>query len=96
MPQQETTPGHLTEQKRFMMPPLGNLPRCLYIPDDSRSLPLYKAVHVFPGQIIPELCIPDLALSIPPVKPTGVGEMEIAAGDWSASLTAKLIQEKWA
>jgi hypothetical protein len=94
-PQQVTPPGHLTEQERFMMPPLGDLPRCLYIPGDSSSLPLYKAVHVFPGQVIPELCIPDLAFTIPPVKSTGVGEIEITAGDWSASLTAQLIQEKW-
>lgn len=95
-PQQVTPPGHLTQQERFMMPPLGDLPRCLYIPGDSSSLPLYKAIHVFPGRVIPELCIPDIVFTIPPVKATGDDEMEITAGDWSASLTAKLIQEKWA
>jgi hypothetical protein len=93
--QQVTPPRHLTEQERFMMLPLGDLPRCLYIPGDSSSLPLYKAVHVFHGQVIPELCIDDMVLTIPPVISTGDGEMEITAGDWSTSLTAKLIEEKW-
>lgn len=94
-PQQVIPPGHLTEQERFMMPPLEDLPRCLYIPGDSSSLPLYKAVHVFPGQVIPELCIPDIVFTIPPVRATGDGEMEITAGDWSTTLSAKLIEEKW-
>ena len=94
-PQQLTPSGHLSNQERFIMPPLGDLPRCLYIPGDSSALPLYKSVHVFPGRIIPELCIPDLALTIPPVQSTGIGEMEITAGNWSASLTAELVEEKW-
>jgi hypothetical protein len=93
--QQVTPPRHLTEQERFMMLPLGDLPRCLYIPGDSSSLPLYKAVHVFHGQVIPELCIDDMVLTIPPVISTGDGEMEITAGDWSTTLSAKLIEEKW-
>ena len=92
--QRVTPPGHLTDQERFMMPPLLDLPRCLYISGDSSSLPLYKAIHVFPGLVVPELCIPDIVLTIPPVRSTGVGEMEITAGDWSASLAAKLIQGK--
>ena len=77
-----------------MMPPLGDLPRCLYISGDSNSFPLYKAIHVFPQLVVPELCIPDIVLTLPPVRSTGVGEMEITTGDWSASLTAKLIQGK--
>jgi hypothetical protein len=94
-PQQLTPPGHLSNQERFMMPPLGDLPRCLYIPGDSSSLPLYKALHVSPGLVVPELCITDMVLTIPFVRSTGVDEMEITAGEWSASLTAKLIKEKW-
>ena len=78
-----------------MMPPLGDLPRCLYIPGDSSSLPLYKAIHVFPQFIVPELCITDIVSTIPPVRSTVVGEMEITAGEWSASLSAKLIEGKW-
>ena len=78
-----------------MMSPLGDLPRCLYIPGDSSSLPLYKAIHVFPGLVVPEFCTTDIALTLPPVRSTGVGDMEITAGDWSTSLTAKLIKEKW-
>lgn len=93
--QQVTPPGHLTEQERFMMPPLGDLPRCLYIPGDSSSFPLYKAIHVFPQLVVPELCISDMVLTIPPVRSTGDDEMEITVGDWSASLTTKLIKEKW-
>lgn len=94
-PQQLTPPGHLSNQERFMMPPLGDLPRCLYIPGDSSSLPQYKAIHVFPGLVVPELYTTDIVVTIPPVRSTGAGEMEIAAGDWSSSLIAKLIQEKW-
>ena len=33
--QHVTPPEHLSNQERFMMPPLGDLPRCLYIPGDS-------------------------------------------------------------
>ena len=94
-PQQVTPPRHLSNQERFMMPPLGDLSRCLYIPGDSSSLPLYKAIHVFPGRVVPELCIPDIVFTIPPVRATGDGEMEITAGDWSTTLSAKLIEEKW-
>jgi hypothetical protein len=93
-PQQVTPPRHLSEQERFMMPPLDDLPRSLYIPGDSSSLPLYKAIHVFPGLVVPESCTTDIVLTLPPVKSTGVGEMEITAGDWSTSLTAKLIEGK--
>jgi len=93
-PQQLTPPGHLSDRERFMMPPLVDLPRCLYIPGDSSALPLYKAIHVFPGLVVPELCIPDIVLTLPPVRSTGDGEMEITAGDWSASLVAKLIKGK--
>ncbi|SRR6266567_39330 len=93
-PQQLTPPGHLSDQERFMMPPLLDLPRCLYIPGDSSSLPQYKAIHVFPGFVMPELCTTDIVFTIPPVRSTGVGEMEITAGDWSGSLTAKLINGK--
>ena len=92
--QQVTPPGLLTEQERFMMPPLGDLPRCLYIPGDSSSLPQYKAIHVFPDLVIPELCTTDIVFTIPPVRSTGVGEMEITAGNWSVSLTANLIEGK--
>ncbi len=91
-PQQVTPPGHLSEQERFMMPPILDLPRCLYIPGDSSSLPQYEAIHVFPGLVVPELCTTDVVLTLPPVRSTGVGEMEITAGDWSASLAAKLIK----
>ncbi len=93
-PQQVTPPGHLSDQERFMMPPLLDLPRCLYIPGDSSSLPLYKAIHVFPGLVVPELCTTDIVLTLPPVRSTGVGEMEISAGNWRASLVAKLIKGK--
>jgi hypothetical protein len=93
-PQQVTPPEHLSEQERFMMPPLGDLPRCLYIPGDSRSLPLYKAVHVFPGLVVPELCTTDIVVTIPPVRSTGVDEIEITGGDWTPSFTAKLIEVK--
>ena len=93
-PQQVTPPRHLTEQERFSMPPLGDLPRCLYIPGDSSSLPLYKAIHVFPGLVVPELCTTDIVFTVPPVRSTGGGGIEITAGDWSGSLTAKLIKEK--
>lgn len=94
-PQQLTPPGYLSDRERFIMPPLLDLPRCLYIPGDSSSLPQYKAIHVFPGLVVPEVCTADIAFTIPPVRSTGVGEWEITAGDWSASLTAKLIKEKW-
>jgi hypothetical protein len=50
---------------------------------------------VFPGLVVPELCTTDVVLTIPPVRSTGVDEMEITAGDWNASLTAKLIKGKW-
>ncbi len=93
-PQQLTPPGHLSDQERFMMPPLLDLPRCLYIPGDSSSLPQYKAIHVFPELVVPELCTTDIVFTIPPVRSTGVGEMEITAGNWSVSLTANLIEGK--
>jgi len=93
-PQQLTPPGHLSNQEWFMIPPLLDLPRCLYIPGDSSSLPQYKAIHVFPQLIIPELCITNMVFTIPPVSSTGVGEWEITAGEWSGSLVAKLIEGK--
>ncbi len=49
---------------------------------------------MFPGFVMPELCTTDIVITIPPVRSTGVGEMEITAGDWSGSLTAKLINGK--
>ena len=94
-PQQLTPPGRLSDRERFMMPPLVDVPRCLYIPGDSSALPLYKAVHVGPGQIVPELCITDMVVTVPPVRSTGDGGIEIAAGDWSTTLSAKLIDGKW-
>lgn len=93
--QQLTPPGHLSDRERFMMPPLMDLPRCLYIPGDSSALPLYKAVHVFPRQIIPELCITNMVITVPPVRSTGDGGKEITSGDWSTNFAAKLIDEKW-
>jgi len=93
-PQQLTPPGHLSDWERFMMPPLLDLPRCLYIPGDSSSFPEYTAIHVFPGLVVPELCATDMVLTIPPVRSTGDGKMEITAGEWSGSLTAKLITGK--
>ena len=93
-PQQLTPPEHLSDQERFIMPPLLDVPRCLYIPGDKSALPLYKAVNVFPGRVIPVLCTTDTVFTIPPVRSTGVGEMEITAGNWSGSLSAKLIEGK--
>jgi hypothetical protein len=75
-----------------MMPPLLDVPRCLYIPGDNSSLPLYKAIHVSHGFLMPELCTTDMVSTIPPVRSTGIGEMEITAGDWSASFTIKFIE----
>ena len=91
-PQQLTPPGYLSDLERFIMSPLLDVPRCLYIPGDNSALPLYKAVNVFPGLIVPVLCTKDMVSTIPPVRSMGDGKMEITAGDWSASLTAKLME----
>jgi hypothetical protein len=91
-PQRLIPPKRISKKERFIMPPLLDVPRCVYIPDDDSSLPLYKAVNVFPGQVIPVVCTTDMVSTIPPVRSTGVGEMEITAGDWSISLTAKLME----
>ena len=90
--QQLTPQRDLSERERFMMPPLLDCPRCLYIPGDNSSLPIYKAIHVSHGFLMPELCTTDMVSTIPPVRSTGIGEMEITAGDWSASFTTEFTE----
>lgn len=90
-PQRLMPPERLSNWERFIMPPLLDVPRCLYIPGDNSVLPLYKAVNVL---VVPVLCTTDIASTIPPVRSTGGDEIEITAGNWSATLAVKPIKGK--
>lgn len=93
-PQRLMPPKRISKKERFIMPPLLDVPRCVYIPGDDSALPFYKAVNVFPNQVVPVICTTDMIYTIPPVRLTEGGEIEITAGNWSGSLSAKIIEGK--
>ena len=57
----------LSVHDRFVILPLFDSPRYVYIDEDNKALPYYSRVYVGPGYIMPERSLHELSLTIPPV-----------------------------